>query len=155
MQSFLQYRRLRESVKEDLARYQANQQLNSRSTSRSTSTLEADSEGDAEKHRDSLPLIAGVRISGPAEHDGAITYLVGWKDKDALEPHNWSMVKRWWCTFAVCLITMAITIPASIDGPVADEFNAYYGVGPIAGSLTTGMTFPLYICENCRLLMGG
>ncbi|XXH04025.1 hypothetical protein Hte_010436 [Hypoxylon texense] len=113
MQSFLQYRRLRKSVKEDLARHQANQPLNSRSTS----SLEAESDGDAEKHRDSLPLIAGVRISGPAEHDGAITYLVGWKDEDALEPHNWT----------------------SIDGPVADEFNAYYGVGPIAGSLTTGM----------------
>ncbi|KAI1778044.1 MFS general substrate transporter [Hypoxylon cercidicola] len=136
MQSLLQYRRLRESVKEDLLRYQVDQQFHSRSTS----TLdETDSDGDMEKHRDSLPLIAGVRISGPTEHDGTITYLVGWKDEDALEPHNWSMAKRWWCTFAVCLITMAITIPASIDGPVADQFNEYYHVGPIAGSLTTGV----------------
>lgn len=132
MQSILQYRRLRKEVKEDLKRFQDNKQRNSRSTS----SFDADSDRDTEKQQD---LIPGIRISGPAEHDGSITFLVGWKDEDALEPHNWSMLKRWWCTFAVCLITMAITIPASIDGPVADQFNEYYAVGPIAGSLTTGM----------------
>ncbi|KAK4497573.1 hypothetical protein PRZ48_012024 [Zasmidium cellare] len=32
-----------------------------------------------------------------------------------------------------------VTMPASIHAPVADEFNAHYHVGAIAGSLTTGM----------------
>jgi len=53
---------------------------------------------------------------------------------------SWSRANKWWVTTAVCLIAMAVSIPASIDGTVSDQFNEYYHVGAIAGSMTTGMT---------------
>lgn len=55
---------------------------------------------------------------------------------------NWSRTKKWLVTTAVCLIAMAVSIPASIDGPVAPQFNNHYHVGAIAGSMTTGMIEP-------------
>ncbi|KAK6844379.1 Major facilitator superfamily domain- general substrate transporter [Apiospora arundinis] len=75
----------------------------------------------------------------PAEENGAVTYIVGWRDDDPLNPQNWTLLKRWAVTFAVCLLTLAITLVSSIDAPVSLEFNAHYGVDPISGSLTTGM----------------
>lgn len=55
---------------------------------------------------------------------------------------NWTQTKKWLVTTAVCLIAMAVSIPASIDGPVAPQFNDHYHVGAIAGSMTTGKTEP-------------
>ncbi|KAI0116095.1 MFS general substrate transporter [Hypoxylon sp. NC0597] len=140
MQSFRQYRRLREAVREDLARAQTD---SSPPDVTGTSTPEADSKAESthgQKNEEKpSPLVAGVTVSRPAEHDGNVTYIVGWKDDDPLEPHNWSLAKKWWCTVAVCLIGMAVSIPSSIDAPVSDQFNEFYGVGPIAGSMTTGM----------------
>ncbi|KAI1134653.1 MFS general substrate transporter [Hypoxylon sp. FL0543] len=140
MQSFRQYRRLREAARKDLARAQADV---SPLDSTGTSTPETESKTELPRtqkveEKPSL-LVAGVTVSRPAEHDGAVTYLVGWTEDDPLEPHNWSLTQKWWCTLAVCFIGIAVTIPSSIDAPVSDQFNENYGVGPIAGSMTTGM----------------
>jgi hypothetical protein len=84
--------------------------------------------------------VPGVQVSEPSEHDGSSTYQVGWAEGDPENPMNWSRAKKWWATTAVCLIAMAVSIPASIDGPVSAQFNKHYHVGAIAGSMTTGMT---------------
>ncbi|KAK8024927.1 MFS general substrate transporter [Apiospora arundinis] len=100
--------------------------------------------GDHEKEQRSPPgappqTIPGVTTTRPAEENGAMTCIVGWRDDDPLNPQNWTLLKKWAVTFAVCLLTLAITLVSSIDAPVSLEFNAHYGVDPISGSLTTGM----------------
>lgn len=137
MQSFLQYRRMRAAAKDDLAQTQLKPSVTGSLTSTLTPQTKETSDGsDAEK---TMNQPAGVTVSGPAEEDGSVTYLVGWKDDDPLNPHNWSRFEKWACTFAVCLLTFSITVPSSIDAPVSPDFNEHYGVGPMAGSMTTGM----------------
>lgn len=147
MQSVLQYRRIRRAVKRDLASRKATP----RTASSLAGTVTPDSfksidghdgqgEKEKEKEKESVPaLVPGVTLSRPAEHDGSVTYVVGWEDGDPLNPYNWSLFSKWACSFAVCLLAIAISIPSSIDAPVAAEFNEHYGVNAMAGSMTTGM----------------
>ena len=122
MATLRQYIGLRDAVKADLA------ETHSYDSSSGTSTPD-------EKESS---LVPGVQISRPSEHDGSVTFLVGWADGDPHNPQNWSRSKKWFCTAAICLIALAISIPGTIDAPVSDAFNEHYGVGPIAGSMTTG-----------------
>ncbi|RAK96592.1 MFS general substrate transporter [Aspergillus ibericus CBS 121593] len=123
MATLRQYLSLRDATRADLAK------IHSYDSSSGTSTPD-------EKESS---LVPGVQISRPAEHDGSVTFLVGWADGDFHNPQNWSRSKKWFCTIAICLIALAISIPGTIDAPVSEAFNEHYGVGPIAGSMTTGM----------------
>ncbi|KAI1349030.1 MFS general substrate transporter [Xylaria sp. FL0043] len=129
MSMFRQYRDLHASVKEDLA----NLQTQSDSEKAGTSTP---SSGD-ERDKNSLP--PGVTLSRPDEGDGSVKFHVGWKDGDPLNPLNWSRFRKWQATATVSLIAIAVTIPGTIDAPVAKQFNEQYGVGDVKGSLTTGL----------------
>jgi MFS family permease len=128
---------MRAAVKDDLARMQlkgtANEYPNGTSTPQQSECYD---DHDSEKAANRLP---GITISRPAEDGGSVVYLVDWKEDDPLNPHNWSRFKKWACIFAVCLLTFSITVPSSIDAPVSLDFNLHYGVGPMAGSMTTGM----------------
>ncbi|OJI83251.1 hypothetical protein ASPTUDRAFT_191704 [Aspergillus tubingensis CBS 134.48] len=124
MATLRQYTSLRDTVRADIARFHP--------CSDSSSGLSTPEEKAS-------ALIPGVQISRPDEQDGSVTFLVGWKDGDLHNPQNWSRPKKWFCTVATCLIALAITIPGTIDAPVSDAFNEHYGVGAIAGSMTTGM----------------
>ncbi|PGH02438.1 hypothetical protein AJ80_08858 [Polytolypa hystricis UAMH7299] len=137
MSTLQQYRNLRAAAKEDLAQLQL---LKSNSPS-ATGTSTPDTIPGSDKENDEKPAttIPGVQVSRPSEHDGSVTFLVGWKEGDPENPQNWSRAKKWWCTVAVCLIAMAVSIPSSIDAPVSRDFNEHFGVGPMAGSMTTGM----------------
>ncbi|KAI8627868.1 MFS general substrate transporter [Xylariaceae sp. FL1651] len=130
MSMFRQYFNLRAAAREDLANHQSSLP---RAEEPGTSTPSSNDE----KRSETLP--AGVTLSRPAEGDGAVTFVVGWRDDDPLDPHNWSRGKKWRCTAIVCLIAIAVTIPGTIDAPVSGQFNEHYNVGPIAGSLTTGL----------------
>ncbi|KAK8093366.1 Major facilitator superfamily domain- general substrate transporter [Apiospora hydei] len=140
MQSLRQYRRIRAAVEHDLAQSKrpsdAAVDLASLGANSPTPT---GSSHDSDTSASVPPQLPGVTSTRPAEDDGAVTYIVGWKDDDPLNPQNWSLAKKWAVTLAVCLLTLAITLVSSIDAPVAPEFNAYYGVGAVAGSLTTGL----------------
>ncbi|KAI0007211.1 MFS general substrate transporter [Xylariaceae sp. FL0662B] len=137
MQSIFQYRRLRGAVERDLAAFRPNPQ----DSSTGSSTPDTVEVSDYEKDEEPSPprMVAGVQVSRPAEHDGKVTFLVGWKDDDPHNPQNWSLVKKWWCTVIVTVIGAALCIPSSIEAPVTNAFDEYYGVGPIAGSMTTGI----------------
>lgn len=154
MQSIFQYRRQRAHVKADLAN--ASAAFKTRSSPASTppeekpavqdatptkhqTEIEPDLRGPTSTSSDSLNLIPGVTLSLPDEKDAATTFVVGWKEGDALNPQNWSERSKWACTLAVCLLTLAITIPSSIDAPVADQFDEHFAVNAEAGSMTTGM----------------
>ncbi len=132
MSMFRQYHELHESVKEDLGQRQAQPEAEKPGTSTPSSGEERD--------KNNLP--PGVTLSRPEEGDGAVSFYVGWKDGDPLNPLNWSRFKKWQATATVSLIAIAVTIPGTIDAPVAKQFNEHYDVGAVKGSLTTGKLSP-------------
>jgi hypothetical protein len=136
MQSILQHRRLQNGAKRDVGSFRAHVDSASASHHTASEINSAEEKGHQVKEH----TVPGVQVSGPSEDDGSTTYQVGWADGDPENPMNWSRAKKWWVTTAVCLIAMAVSIPASIDGPVSAQFNEHYHVGAIAGSMTTGMT---------------
>lgn len=124
-----QYRAIREAVREDLANVQ-----------QAPPVSKPDEAGVSDSNDEkSEKLPSGVTISRPSETDGSTHFVVGWKDDDPLNPHNWPRSRKWTATATVCLIAMAVCIPGTIDAPVSGQFNEHYDVGPIAGSLTTGI----------------
>ncbi|EFX05474.1 c6 zinc finger domain containing protein [Grosmannia clavigera kw1407] len=135
MQSFFQHRRLREAAKTDVDKLHAHGD----SPAASQAASEANFAEEGKLQRAQEHSIAGVNISDPSEYDGSTTYEVGWADGDPENPQNWSLVQKWSATTTVSFILLAVSIPSSIDAPVSDQFNKHYGVGPIAGSMTTGM----------------
>lgn len=146
MQSLLQYRRIRASVQDDLAHAYSKTTKSEPSTEASTPKPESYSDGstfsrafDNVEKEEIWTKVPGIAVSRPAEHDGSVTFLVNWPDEDPQNPRNWSLAKKWFCNFSLFLLALAINIPASIDAPVADEFNEHYGIGPMAGTMITGM----------------
>lgn len=143
MQSFLQYRRLRREVQEDLARAQ---RPAGSPTGTSTGTLEPEKAlGDRNKATDEKSasssearLIPGVTVSRPDEGDGTVIFVVGWKEKDANNPLEWTLTKKWFTMVACCALAIALTMPTSVEGPTQEAFNERFGVSPMAGSMTTG-----------------
>lgn len=136
MATLRQYTSLRDTVRADIARFHP---------------CSDSSSGISTPEEKASALIPGVQISRPDEQDGSVTFLVGWKDGDLHNPQNWSRPKKWFCTVATCLIALAITIPGTIDAPVSDAFNEHYGVGAIAGSMTTGK-LTLRTLKNAKLI---
>jgi hypothetical protein len=137
MQSLLQHRRLFNRAKRDFDSFsiQAGSAATSHHTASDINFAEEGKEANVKEHR-----MPGVQVSESSENGSSITYQVGWAEGDPENPMNWSRAKKWGVTTAVSLISIAVSIPSSIDGPVATQFNEHYHVGPIAGSLTTGMT---------------
>lgn len=136
MQSILQHRRLRTVAKQDIDRLHGN--VESAATSHTT-TNDLNPAEEGRELGEKEQTVPGVLVSKHLEKDGDANYEVGWAEGDPENPMNWSRAKKWWVTTVVCMIAMAVSIPASIDGPVSDQFNEHYHVGAIAGSMTTGM----------------
>ncbi|KAK0710200.1 c6 zinc finger domain-containing protein [Lasiosphaeria miniovina] len=94
-------------------------------------------DSDSEAHLWKLP---GITATRPSEHDGSVTFLVGWRSaSDPSNPQNWPNVKRFFAALGACLLAFAVSVPSSIDAPVSLAFNEHFHVGPVAGSLTTGL----------------
>ncbi|KAK7978733.1 hypothetical protein PG988_006223 [Apiospora saccharicola] len=125
MQSFRQYRRICAAVEEDLA-----QSKHSSATAVNAAWPKDENATDPESENKSPlgpPQLPGVTATRPTEDDGAVAHI------------NWTLSREWAVTFAVCLLTLAITLVSSIDASVALEFNSHYDVDAMAGSMTTGM----------------
>ncbi|KAJ5613716.1 Major facilitator superfamily domain general substrate transporter [Penicillium herquei] len=139
MESFLQSRRLRREVEEELARSQAK----STRTSTSSPSLSSDPELGVPASEKPLttdgPLVPGVTISKPDRDDGKTVSIVGWKDNDSNNPQNWSLFRKWMVMMTCCLIAIAMTIPSSVEGATQDAFDTHFGVNSMAGSMTTGI----------------
>lgn len=159
MQSILQYRRLREDVKRDLAnqkafklaKIQGNSPLSSsiRDVSPSSGHETAPQNNNAASVSTLVTheefVLPGITISRPDGKEGAPMYIVGWQDGDRQAPKNWSRTKKWLATVNVCLIAIAMAIPSSIDAPVAEQFADRFKVSSVAGSMTTGMFMTNYL----------
>lgn len=64
--------------------------------------------------------------------------LAGWKDNDPSNPQAWSLPRKWVAMVTCCCISIALTIPTSVEGPTQEAFNAHFGVNTMAGSMSTG-----------------
>ncbi|KAJ5887398.1 Major facilitator superfamily domain general substrate transporter [Penicillium taxi] len=135
MQSYLQYRRLRRDVEDDLRRSQkAKDSFIPRNSTSSTPILNKPGDQALEKPVVSpdTPLVSGITVS-----DGI--FVVGWGENDPHDPLNWSLMRKWSVMVLACFIGIAMTIPSSVEGAVQDAFDEFYGVNSMAGSMTTGI----------------
>ncbi|GAB7352406.1 hypothetical protein MBLNU459_g2833t2 [Dothideomycetes sp. NU459] len=151
MQSVLQYNRLRRDVRDDLARLQQSRQSES-STGSSTPNGATEKEPAANTSTDNqsehhalgnrltdIPVVPGVTVSRPSEDTGEVIFVVGWKENDASNPQQWSLAKKWFAMVTICVLSIALTLLTSIEGPSQDAFNEHFGVNALAGSMTTGI----------------
>ena len=90
-------------------------------------------------------LVPGVTVSQQNGANGDIVLVVGWRDNDSSNPLNWSLPKKWMVMSMCALIAIAMTVPSSVEGATQDAFDAHFGVNGMAGSMTTGMLFPLFL----------
>ncbi|KAJ6031424.1 Major facilitator superfamily domain general substrate transporter [Penicillium herquei] len=139
MESFLQSRRIRREVEEDLARSQAKSTRTSTSSPSLSSDLELGVPPSEKQVTIDGPLVPGVTISKPDGDDGETVFVVGWKDNDLNNPQNWSLVRKWMVMMTCCLIAIAMTIPSSVEGATQEAFDARFNVNSMAGSMTTGI----------------
>ncbi|KAK7909061.1 MFS general substrate transporter [Apiospora marii] len=144
MQSLMQYHRLRRDVEHDLAlakhdalhpQPEKTNKLESSSSNNRPVALTETEQGDSVDQ----PRVLGVTLSRPTKEDGKVVFLVGWKDQDANNPQEWSLAEKWTAMVACCLLSIALTIPTSIDGPTQAAFDEHYGVSPMQGSMVTGI----------------
>lgn len=133
MESYFQSRRIRREAEEDLASIQAE----SVRTSTSSSSPES---GVLEKPVvfEDAPLVPGVTVSQPDGDEGAVVFVVGWRENDPSNPQNWSLLRKWMVMLTCCLVAIAMSVPSSVEGATQDAFDAHFGVNAMAGSMTTG-----------------
>lgn len=151
MQSLFQYRRLRQEVQDDILRTQQAKRPAGSFTGASTIILEAAPQTDVEEQSEpaqiaekSTPsvdraLFPGVKVLRMNESEDGVVFIVNWKENDPNNPQHWPLPRKWMATVTCCVIGIAMTLPTSIEGPAQNAFNVYYGVGPLAGSMTTGI----------------
>ncbi|KAI4781217.1 synaptic vesicle transporter [Aureobasidium sp. EXF-3400] len=147
MQSYLQYRRLREDIQKDLA---ASQHVIQSSDASNTAKKEKDSVTG--KTSSDQPQVPGVTVSNSKAGDDGVIFVVGWKENDPNNPQCWPMVKKWTVMVTCCILAIALTIPTSVEGPVQEAFDQHFHVNAMAGSMSTGKANAL-ICE-CIFLIG-
>jgi len=151
MQSFFQYRRLRREAQDDIRRMQQAKRPAGPFTDAWTIQLETAPQTDVEDQSESgrmaekstpsvdRALFPGVKVLRTDESEDGIVFVVDWKENDSNNPQHWSLARKWMATVTCCVIGIAMTLPTSVEGPAQNAFNAYYGVGPMAGSMTTGI----------------
>ncbi|KAB8236582.1 major facilitator superfamily domain-containing protein [Aspergillus alliaceus] len=147
MQSYLQYRRIRQEVQEDLI---LAQQLAKRPVGSTTSSSSPEPDNYSDKERGvTVPdgpassldahFVPGVTIKPPEDNNGKTVFVVGWKEHDPTNPYEWSMARKWLTTMTCCIIAIALTIPSSIDGATQEAFNIDHRINDMAGSMITGI----------------
>ena len=145
MQSLLQYRSLRREVQDDILRTQRAKRPAASFTDVSTvnpdTATQTDVEGQSEKSTSSVDRapFPGVKVVHTDDSEDGVVFVVNWKENDSNDPQHWPLARKWLATVTCCVIGIAMTLPTSVEGPAQNAFDAYYGVGPLAGSMTTGI----------------
>lgn len=74
-------------------------------------------------------------------HEGRV-FVVGWAGPhDALDPHNWSTMKRIGVTLQISVIALFVGAASGIDATVLPQASREFGVSEVAESLATGMFY--------------
>jgi hypothetical protein len=71
---------------------------------------------------------------------GGKVFVVGYVDeKDPLNPHNWSILKRTVITLLVASIGLIVGFASSVDSAVIQQARIEFGVSKVTESLATGI----------------
>ncbi|KAF2173280.1 hypothetical protein M409DRAFT_49746 [Zasmidium cellare ATCC 36951] len=77
--------------------------------------------------------VSGVQID---QEKGKDVHIVSWwGDNDAENPRNWSLFKRCFVTFEICLLTTSVYIGSSIYSAGTESVMATFGVSQVAATL--------------------
>ncbi|KAJ0425582.1 MFS general substrate transporter [Aspergillus carlsbadensis] len=143
MQSYLQYRRIGQSVRKQFSEHPewAGQKIKGNDV---TADNGASRETDPEKQSASRPfsLPPGVSRREIIGTNGSTEtlFLVGWEhDNDPANPHNYSMVSRVTATLIVSVLAFAVGAASSIESAVLPQNSAAFGVSEVVASLATGI----------------
>ncbi|EKM57337.1 uncharacterized protein PHACADRAFT_208428 [Phanerochaete carnosa HHB-10118-sp] len=83
-------------------------------------------EGDLAKEKEKSSVMQEIAESRIVEWYGP---------NDSENPQNWSLAKKSFVTFQVCLLTFSVYIGSAIYSPGIDEIAAQFGVSPVAATL--------------------
>ncbi|KAJ5231826.1 Major facilitator superfamily domain general substrate transporter [Penicillium citrinum] len=132
MESYLQYRRIRQTVRRQLAEIESKcscEGYTIGSPHNVSCPLNHSKELDAEK---------GPSAQAIAENDSLI--MVGWDGPDdPLNPANASVARKLFMTFLVSLIAISVTAASAIDASGVLQYSEYFHVSDVVGSLATGL----------------
>ena len=145
MQSYLQYRRIGQAVRKQLADHpEWGQRVQGESRGTSGNTSEND-ETVWEKRPESRPLALppGVQrrdITDNSSGTPSSVFLVSWEqDQDPMNPRNYSMTTRITATLIVSALAFAVGAASSIESAVIPQNAAAFNVSEVVASLATGI----------------
>lgn len=106
-----------------------------------TRQAQTDVEGQSENSTPSVDraLFAVVKVLHTDDSEDGVVFVVSSKEHDSNEPQHWPLARQWLSMVTCCVIGIAMTLLTSVEGPAQNTFDAHYGVGPLAGSMTTGI----------------
>ena len=81
------------------------------------------------------------RTTKEGRHEkGGKVFVVGYVDeKDTLNPHNWSNLKRMLITLLVAFIAFIVGFASSVDSAAIQQARIEFGVSKVTESLATGI----------------
>ncbi|KAL2796314.1 major facilitator superfamily domain-containing protein [Aspergillus keveii] len=143
MQSYLQYRRIGQSVRKHFSEHPewAGQKIESNDvTADNGETSETDPEKRSTLQPFSLPPGVSRREIAGTNGLNETLFIVGWEhDNDPANPHNYSMTSRVTATLIVSVLAFAVGAASSIESAVLPQNSAAFGVSEVVASLATGI----------------
>jgi MFS family permease len=144
MQSYLQYRRIGQAVRRQLAdhpEWGCNIPGEIKDSSGNTSEID---ETGREKRPESRPLSQppGIQRKEITDSNGtpSTVFLVSWEhDQDPMDPRNYSTTSRITATLIVSALAFAVGAASSIESAVLPQNAAAFNVSEVVASLATGL----------------
>ncbi|OJJ49062.1 hypothetical protein ASPZODRAFT_150016 [Penicilliopsis zonata CBS 506.65] len=131
MQSYLQYRRIQQSVR---------RQVEPINSTRNGEIPASGSTFPPPPPPPSSPSSPSAILPGVRPSDDGQLLIVGWEDEnDPLNPRNYGLARRLAATLIVTAMAFVVTAASSISSAVVPQTDAAYHVSDVVGSLTTGI----------------
>ncbi|KAL4919787.1 major facilitator superfamily transporter [Aspergillus aurantiobrunneus] len=141
MQSYLQYRRIGQSVRRQFSEH-PEWATAQRECSDLTANRNSEIAQDRPPRLQPLSLPPGVLQKDILDPNGAPTtvFVVGWdSDGDSSNPRNYTVAARITATLIVSALGFAVTVASSIESAVLPQNSAAFGVSEVVASLATAM----------------
>lgn len=89
--------------------------------------------------------LTGITKQAHPDANDTKVFVVGFEGpNDPLNPRNWSLTKRIFCTLNVGIIALVVGMAASIDSAVITRAAKDFGVSEVAEALATGLVSSYY-----------
>lgn len=118
--------------------------VDSEATSSSSTDVE-DNEAQLDRPLSKIGTNLAAALTGISHRDrpnssDTKVFVVGFEGpNDPLNPRNWSLAKRVFCTLNVGIIALVVGLAASIDSAVISRAAQEFGVSEVAEALATGL----------------